>query len=122
MIAATSLLTVKTKIIALAATSALLAVVDSQLPTSSIEDYSVKGILGVAVIVLYRLLLKSQADTTALRDKHEARLVGVIEANTRSNEKVCEMTAESSNYFKTVTRTIVDDRLHPKADQHPPIP
>lgn len=108
---AETIITTNAKIAAMFLLGTAAAIADTQFPVSSVEDYTAKGLLGIACVVLYRLLMKSQADAKDMRDKHEDKLMGVIEANTKSNERVCELAEEQSNYFKTVTRHIVDEKL-----------
>lgn len=119
---AETIITTKAKILAVFVGGVLVAVADSQFPAQSIEDWTAKGLLALAVGVLYRLLMKSQAESKELRDKHESRLLTVIEANTKSNEKVCELAEEQATYFKTVTRDIVNEKLHAAKQSPPTIP
>jgi membrane protein implicated in regulation of membrane protease activity len=110
-----AILTTKVKMIGVSMASAVLLAADTQTTSLSYEDITLKVALALAVVVLYRLLLKDReehkTEMKALRDKQEDRLVKVIEDNTKSNEKVCELTEESANYFRAVTRIAVDEKL-----------
>lgn len=126
MIAEASIVTVKTKIALGFVFASMLAVADSQMPPWSPEDYTLKGTLAVAVVVLWRLVLKQQAEhkleMSTLRNKYEDDMKTVVTANTASNERVATLAEEQATYFKTVTRNIVDEKLHAKQPDHPTIP
>lgn len=126
MIAEASIVTVKTKIALGFICASALAAADAQVAPWSPEDYTLKGALAIAVVVLWRLILKQQAEhkqeMAALRDKYESDMKTVVTANTASNEKVAQLAEEQATYFKTVTRNIVDEKLHAKQPDHPEIP
>lgn len=137
MIAEASLVTVKTKIALGFIFASMLAAADAQVTPWSPEDYTLKGILAAAVVVLWRLVLKQQAEhksdmakqqaehkaeITVLRDKYEEDMKTVVVANTASNEKVAELAEDQATYFRTVTRDIVNEKLHAKTPEHPPLP
>lgn len=93
----------------------ILAAADVVTPPQSIEDYSIKALMGVVIIFMVRLLLTQQKEHKQEmkdeRDKHELRMETVIKENTTSNQQVVKMADEQMTYFKTVTRSIVDEHL-----------
>ena len=124
MIAEASLITVtKAKIISGCALAVLTLAADTQVSPASVEDYTLKSVLVVTVIFLGKLLLKQQqehkTEMKELRDKHEDAMKTVVTANTASNEKVAELAEEQANYFKTVTRSVMDEKLHGHAPNLP---
>src|SRR3954470_23538205 len=126
MIAEASMFTAKAKLTMGTLAVVALGVADTQAIPLSIEDYSIRGGLTVGLIFTVRLLLQTlkehKAEMKELRDKHEERLATVIESNTESNRKVCQSAEEQLTYFKTVTRDIVNEKLHARQPEHPPIP
>ena len=113
--ATTTFLTFKAKLALTGGFMAVLAAVDAQMPPASLEDYSLKALLLVAIIFVVRLLLKQQEEhkneMRDLRDRHEKTLSTVVEKNTASNDRVCQLAEEQAAYFKTVTRDIVTEKL-----------
>lgn len=95
------------------------AAVDSVLPAWSPEDWTLKGVLGTAVVVLWRMVNKQQAEMVALREKHENDMRTIVAANTASNDKVCDMSEEQSRFFQEMVKGAVTDRMN-GGGQHKP--
>lgn len=116
MIAETSLIAAKWKIFGGCLAMVVFGVADTQVTPASLEDYTLKGLLLLALVFVVRLLLKQQEDhkkeMDSLRSKHEEMLKGVIEKNTESNERVCEQAEEQTRYFREVTKGIVDEKIN----------
>lgn len=110
---------------ALVAASSLLAQISTDL--RGIEDLGVKAIFGGALIWCVRLLLAQQAEhKKEVRDiwqAHKAEYSVTLanatlttEANTKALNDLTAITKEQTDYFKTVTRSIVDEKIRSKPD------
>lgn len=102
-----------------------LVLADMGVTPQSAEDYTLKGLLICALLYVSRLLLIQQdahkADMKEIAKLHkedcvqrENKLQSCIEAQTHSMSELTTLTREQTDYFKTVTRNIVDDRLNSK--------
>ena len=115
MIAETSFIASQWKIFSGVLAVATFAIADLGAAPQSIEDYSLKALLLVALVFVVRLLLIQQKEhkeeLRTLRDRHETAMHDVVKANTESNQRVADLAEEQANYFKTVTRNIVDEKL-----------
>lgn len=121
MIAETSFIASQWKIFSGVLAVAIFSVADLAVPSQSVEDYSLKALLIVALVFVVRLLLVQQKEhkqeLKELRDRHETAMQNVVKANTESNQRVADLAEEQATYFKTVTRSIMDEKLKnvPKA-------
>lgn len=108
---------------AFVAVSSLFAQISTDL--RGIEDLGVKAIFGGALIWCVRLLLAQQAEhKKEVRDiwiehkresdERESRSAERTDANTKALNELTLITKEQTDYFKTVTRTIVEDRINAK--------
>lgn len=90
------------------------------------EEASLKVLLVAAVIYLVRSQAQDRKEHKAElheawdlhkkeSDEREAKTTDAMIANTRALADLTKITEEQTNYFKTVTRTIVDERLKTKA-------
>lgn len=91
------------------------------------EDLSLKVLLIGAVIYLIRTQSQERKEHKAElheawdlhkkeSDEREAKTTDVMTANTRALSELTKITEEQTTYFKTVTRTIVDERLKTKSN------
>lgn len=89
------------------------------------EDLSLKGLLIGAVVYLIRAQAQDRKEHRAelaaaweehKKDSHdrEIKYNNILEANTKVLSDLTRITEEQTTYFKTVTRTIVDERLKTK--------
>lgn len=89
------------------------------------EDTSLKALLIGAVIYLVRSQSQDRKEHKAElheawdlhkkeSDEREARTTDAMIANTKALAELTKITEEQTTYFKTVTRTIVDERLKTK--------
>ena len=101
------------------------------------EDVSLKVLLILALIFIGRLFLQQQQDHKAdVKDhkgevekiwaahkedaeKREIKYLAAIEANKQCLQQLVALTEEQTIYFKTVTRTVVDEKLNNKKPQLP---
>lgn len=100
----------------------LLAAADAVTPPQSIEDYSIKALMGVVIIFVVRLLLTQQKEhKQELKEERlqhraesavrEDKMVNAMTKQAEAMERMAEQTEEQTTYFKTVTRGIVDEHL-----------
>lgn len=86
------------------------------------EDKTWKALLLAALVFVVKLLLQQQkehkVDIKEQQALHKAeamaredRMIAAIEAASESSRKLVVLTEEQTNYFKTVTKTVVDERL-----------
>lgn len=91
------------------------------------EDLSLKVLLIGAVIYLIRTQSQERKEHKAElheawdlhkkeSDEREAKTTDVMAANTKALSELTKITEEQTTYFKTVTRTIVDERLKTKSN------
>ena len=89
------------------------------------EDTSLKVLLIGAVIYLVRSQSQDRKEHKAElheawdlhkkeSDEREAKTTDVMIANTKALAELTKITEEQTTYFKTVTRTIIDERLKTK--------
>lgn len=94
---------------------AMLAVGDLVTEAKAFEEIGIKAGLGGTLVIVVRLYLAQQkehkAELKTERDKHEARMETVIKENTASNLQLVALTQEQTNYFKAVTRSVVNEKL-----------
>lgn len=101
----------------------LISAADMAVAPQTFEDYGLKGLLIVTVIFLVRQLLKTQAEHKAeMKEERATHLAAnaqreekMIAAMTKQAEelgRVADQTEEQTTYFKTVTKDIVNERLH----------
>lgn len=126
MIAETSLLVSKWKFAATIAAIGGIWIADETLTRpQSIEDWGLKGLLMLTVGFLVRLLLKQQDEHKTERAKdaethladakaREDKMVTAMTKQSETLDEVAKNSKEQLDYFKTVTRTIVDERLSRK--------
>lgn len=125
----------QTKVIAatlLAGVALLADATDAMGPWKLFDEMTVKVAFGGAAWILWKVLQKERAEhkielqkeraehkveMTTLRERHETRMETVIKENTASNKAVVEKAEEQVNYFKTMTRHVMDERLN-KSGQH----
>lgn len=97
------------------------------------EDLTFKAALGIALIFVTHRLLTEQAERKAEREStwaaHKAEMKAMLEAHQKTSDEredrahaalaanteklgeIAGLTKEQTDYFKTVTRNIIDDRL-----------
>ncbi len=120
---------IKMSIASIVAGGAFLADIATEM--KGVEELGLKAILCAALIWIVRLHLTQQKehkqelrDIWALHKKEaedrELRANETREANTRALNELTSLTKEQTDYFKTVTRNIVEDRI--KAKPTPTIP
>ena len=125
MIAETSLIAAKWKCFATVLAIGGLWIADESVMPKSYEDVGLKGLLIVAVAYLVRTSAKQQEEHKAemkeqaethleASGKREDKMTTALTAQTDALNKVAALTQEQTEYFKTVTRGIVDDRLKSK--------
>ena len=111
---------VKTGIAAILGGSALLA--DLATEAKGWEEVSLKVILILALVYICKLYLEQQKEHKAeLREtwdlhkreslERERLSKESQEANTRALNELTTLTKEQTDYFKTVTRSIIDERI-----------
>ena len=122
MIAETSLIVAKCKLFVACLMTVAFFIADATAVPGSYEDLGLKACLVVALVFTVRLLLKQQEEHKADRAKdaethlvaakdREEKMVGAMTKQAEALERVAELTQEQTDYFKTVTRGIIDDRL-----------
>lgn len=115
MIVESSLLAANWKLATGGLAVVILAAADMAAPPQSIEDYSIKAMMGAVIIFLVRLLLKQQAEhkqeLKEERTQHQEKVVSSMNKQAEALERVADLTEEQTTYFKTVTRGIVDEHI-----------
>lgn len=130
MIAETTLIATKWKALAGCTAVAVLAAADSVVTPATLEDYGLKGLLIISLIFVVRLLLRQQADhKVELREqqaqhreeasRREERMLQAIHAQVEGLEQLTLLTKEQTDYFKSVTRNILDQHLHSRPGHLP---
>lgn len=125
MLAETSLIAAHLKIVAACAVILATFIADGFTKPASYEDVGLKTILIIAIVYLARLLTKQQEEHKTERakdaEKHladaavrEEKMLAAVNRQSDAMERVAQLTEEQTSYFKTVTRTIVDERLAKK--------
>lgn len=105
---------------ALVGGGALLA--DVAVDPKGLEDWGLKGLLLIALGYAVNLLLSQQkehkAEMKETWDLHkkdaetrEAKLIKCIEESTKATVENAALTKEQTDYFKAVTRNVVDEKL-----------
>lgn len=113
------------KIVMVALISSFALIAESVTELKGWEDISLKVLLIGAVIYLVRSQSQDReehkAELAAAWDAHkkesgerEAKTTDVMVANTKALSELTKITEEQTAYFRTVTRTIVDERLKNK--------
>ncbi len=125
MIAETTLIATKWKAFAGCTAVAVLAAADSMVTPATLEDYGLKGLLILALVFVVRLLLKQQAEHKqelqeqqtqhrAEASRREERMLQAMHAQAEGLDQLTTLTKEQTDYFKSVTRNIVDQHLQNK--------
>lgn len=110
------------KLVIVSLLGAIALVADGLADFKNWEDFGLKTILGAAVLYIGRIFLQQQKDHKAellsLWQEHKAESLSresagkaALDANTKALCDLTVLTKEQTDYFKTVTRTIVDERL-----------
>jgi len=92
------------------------------IPARGWEDMGLKGLLIFAVIFVGKLFLdaqrthKTEMQTTWDAHKKDAQereemLLAALKANSKGLEELTALTKEQTDYFKTVTRVVVSEKL-----------
>ncbi len=113
---------IKLTLAALVGFAAYLADASADLDVKGWEELGLKGILLFAVYYIGKLFLDSQKahkaeqqDTWAAHKAdaaaREAKLLAALDASTQTGRELLALTKEQTDYFKAVTRNIVDERL-----------
>jgi hypothetical protein len=116
------LLEIKLTLAAIVGLAAGIADATKTLDANGWEELGLKGLLLFAVYYIGRLFLdankahKAEMQSTWEAHKAEAatresKLVNAIEANSKGLSELTALTKEQTDYFKTVTRNIVDEKL-----------
>ena len=80
------------------------------------EDVSLKVLLLVAVVFLVRLLLRQQTEHKLESAAREQRMLDALNRTADGMEALTTLTQEQTDYFKSVVKSVVSERL-----QGPPI-
>ena len=113
---------IKLTLAALLGIAAGIADASSALDAKGWEEIGIKGLLLFAVYYIGKLFLDAnkahKAEMQQARDAHQAdaekredKLVAALDANSKSLTELTELTKEQTDYFKTVTRNIVAEKL-----------
>lgn len=130
MIAETSLIAAKGKLFVSCLVAVGCVLADAGTTPGSYEDMTLKTILVIALVFVVRLLLKQQEEHKAERAKdaethltaataREEKMLTAMQRQSDAMERVAELTQEQTDYFKTVTRGLVDERLASKKPNLP---
>jgi signal transduction protein with GAF and PtsI domain len=113
---------VKLTLAALVGFSAWLADASTELNLQGVDEMGVKAMLAAALVYVGKLFLDAQkahkAEMKETWDAHkkdaearEAKYCAALESNSEQLGKLVNLTSEQTEYFKTVTRNIVDEKL-----------
>lgn len=133
MISELSLIATKTKLFGSCFAVVALGVADANVSPGSLEDYTLKGMLMIALVFTIRLLLKEQADhkaelaardkahkeelaardlaAHAERDKREAAMLSAMSAYTTEMKNLTTPMAEQAAYLKGVVSKLIERGL-----------
>ncbi len=122
MITEAALVASKFKLFAACTCMIALMLADAAAAPGSYEDIGLKAALIVSLVFTVRLLLKQQEEHKQERardaEKHlesaqqrEDKLLAALHQQREAMDRVANLTQEQTDYFKGVTRAIVDDRL-----------
>lgn len=75
------------------------------------EDVSLKVLLLIAVVFLVRLLLKQQAEYKAETVAREQRMLEALNRTAEGMEALTGLIQEQTDYFKSVVKHVVSERL-----------
>lgn len=125
---------IKLTIAALVGYAAWLADASEQLNVQGWEEAGLKGLLILAVIFIGKLFLEAQrthkaeiekvwenhkAEIAATKEAHkqaaelrESRLVTCLSENTKCLTELTALTKDQTDYFKAVTRNVVNEKLN----------
>lgn len=125
---------IKLTIAALVVFAAWLADASEQINVKGWEEAGLKGLLILAVIFIGKLFLEAQknhkaeiekvweshkAEITATKEAHkqaaelrEARLVTCLGENTKCLTELTALTKDQTDYFKAVTRNVINEKLN----------
>ena len=117
-----SFITAHWKVMASVTTMIGLIIAEANVPPSTAEDYTLKGLLVLTVGYLARLLLKQQDDHKKEREveaeKHlqsahdrELKMLDAMNAQTSQLKELTALAREQTDYHKAVTRTLIEERL-----------
>ena len=84
------------------------------------EDVSLKVLLLVAVVFLVRLLLRQQTEHKLENAAREQRMLEALSRTADGMEALTALTQEQTDYFKSVVKSVVSERLQglPVAHHH----
>jgi len=119
------------KILLASVVAASAAVADVLTDAKGWSELPLPVILGCALVFVFHLMLKQQAEhkeeraasnaaQQASAEKREERMVAAMSAQAEALEKVAALTEEQTTYFKTVTRNIVDQHIGVKGSRKIP--
>jgi hypothetical protein len=122
MIPEIAFIATKAPLFASCAIIAALGVADANVAQGTPEDYTLKGLLTIALVFTVRPLLKQQADhkaelaardvaAHAERDKREAATLAAMNAYTQELKSLTAPVMEQATYFKSVVAKLVERGL-----------
>lgn len=125
MISELTLIATKVKLFASCLAVVTLGVADANVTPNSVEDYTLKAMLTIALVFTVRLLLKQQAehkaelakresDAHAERDKREAAMCLAMQDYTRELKSLTAPVLEQATYFKAAIAQLIEKGMHEK--------
>jgi hypoxanthine-guanine phosphoribosyltransferase len=119
------------KLAVASAVALVAAVTDATTQPQGWEDISLKALLIGALVFVVRLLLKQQTDhKSEIREtwqmhkeeaeKREVKVVSCLEAQTQTLRKLCELTEEQTEHYRSFVKAAVDAKLHQGAGDSVP--
>jgi len=97
-------------------------IADIAMDAKGFEDWTLKGILIASIVFVVRILLKQQAEHKAEMkvawDEHkrefkdlQEKTIAALERGADSTDTLVKLTAEQTQYYQTVAKVAVDDRM-----------
>lgn len=103
----------------LAAVTALANIVLPEVadPWTRLEDLTLKLALVLAVAILWRVWQadreRFRLEIEAQRDRHDAKMETIVRENTESNKAVVSTMNRQVDFFETLTRQVMQERIKP---------
>ena len=110
-----ALMPAKMVIASIATLGAVLADAVAELPKA--EDYTVKGVLALAVVYLVRQLTQERKEHKEEAQKREDKMSAALDATAQALEALKASTDTQTGYFKTIAQTIINRSIG-----KPPLP
>ncbi len=93
------------------ASAGVLAAVDAIKEAQGWADLGLPGLLIVALVFVVRELQQERAEGRKERDEREERMLEALNKNAESLNQLTTLTKEQTDYFKSVTRNIVEQHI-----------